>query len=415
MLLENCEASVRPTVLLPHFGQAAKGQNRWPRWAIECPLARLLLEGNSFSLFGLRRIGKSSVLFGIEELIRQEGSIPVRLELQGANRIEALVGKLVEACEKEGQRSLVDSLRSVYTSTNLRIPAAVRAVYQLISGAGEGNHESVAGPGDVLAYLEVALGPLAERLNQHEQKIILILDELPFFCQNLHGQGGAEPRHIAAFLSELRRWRGEGLTMLLAGSIGFHRLERDLGIDPNLFADLTHERLPPLDGEDAEKMVTALACGCQFDFWSEGHTRAVASTPPAAYPGFFHAIFLDLQRTVRKQALTVEQTADIAAQTTEKHLQENFFLQFDERLDYYQDGEKETAMKLFRMLKESPTPIAANKVATAYPEDWALPRKTKLLTALIQDDFLQKLADKQFAFATPMVAAWWAERDALNG
>lgn len=415
MPLQDCENRTYPTELLPHFGQSVKGQNRWPRWNIECPLASRLLDSNSLSLFGLRRIGKSSVLFGVEELIRQEGVIPVTLELQGSHRIEALVSKLVKACEKEQQHGLVDSLRNVYTSANLRLPAAVRAVYRLITGTGEGHQETIAGPADVLAYLEVALGPLAERLRQHDKKIILILDELPFFCQDLHGQGGAEPRHIAAFLSELRRWRGEGLTMLLAGSIGFHRLERKLGIDPNLFADLTHEPLPPLEADDAAAMVAALARGCRFGFWSEDHTQVVAATPPAAYPGIFQAIFLELQRAARKQPLNVEQTTALAARTTETHLQNNFFLQYDERLEYYEDSEQDAAMKLFRALSGGAAALAAQDLRAVFPNDWTLPRKTKLVTALVQDDFLQKLPGNRYAYATPMVAAWWAERDALNG
>jgi hypothetical protein len=191
MLLPECEGSDRPERLLPHCGQAARGENRWPRPDLECPIARLLLEGNSVSLFGLRRIGKSSLLVGIEELIRGAGAVPVTVELQGANRIETLVAKLVEACERQGERGLADGIRSQYTSAVLRMPAAVRAVYRLVTGGGDEHPGTQAGPKDVLDYLEVALGSLAERLQQSDRKIILILDELPCFCQDLQSQGGA--------------------------------------------------------------------------------------------------------------------------------------------------------------------------------------------------------------------------------
>jgi hypothetical protein len=65
MPLSDCENQARPDRVLPHDGQAVRGEHRWPCWDLECPIARLLLEGNSLSLFGLRRIGKSSLLLGI--------------------------------------------------------------------------------------------------------------------------------------------------------------------------------------------------------------------------------------------------------------------------------------------------------------------------------------------------------------
>lgn len=414
MALTGCEGSDRPEKLLPHYGQAARGENRWPRWDLECPIARLLLEGNSVSLFGLRRIGKSSLLVGIEDLVRKEGAVPVTVELQGANRIETLVAKLVEACERQGERGLADGIRSQYTSAVLRMPAAVRAVYRLVTGGGGDEHPGAqVGPKDVLDYLEVALGSLAERLKQSERPIVLILDELPFFCQDLHAQGGAEQRHVAAFLAELRRWRREGLTMLVGGSIGVHRLERDLGIDPNLFGDLNHEQLPPLTGADAAALVAALARGCAFAFWTSDHDRTVLAAPAAAYPAFFHSIFLELRRAARGRDLTVDETAAIAAAVTERQLQENFLPQFDHRLAYYEPAEAEVAMRLFRRLGQDPATLSAEELNAAFPEDWSLVPKTRLLHALKQDDFLRDIPGNRFAFATPLVAAWWAERGAL--
>lgn len=403
-----------PTEITPHYGLAATGAKRWPRWKTECEISSLLLAGNCVSLFGLRRIGKSSVLAGLEDLLREGGAVPVALSLQGAHRIEALVGKLVDACEKEKQTNLVDKIRDIYIGTTLRAPAAVRAAYRLFA-SGRETDESVAGAADVLSYLELALGPLGDRLREHDKRVVLILDELPFFCEDLNAQGGAQPRHITALITELRRWRDMGLTMLLSGSIGFHRLERNLGIDPNMFADFTHMQVPPLDGSEAEMMVLALAKGCRFAFWTEAHTAAVVAAPPAAYPSFFQSIFLALQLAAARNPLSVEDVAAIAVKTTDKQLENNFFPQFNRRLEYYEAAEQETAMKLFRIVAERQGRVEAKDLASIFGEEWTLPRRTKLLSALVQDDFLCKLDDKSIAFATPMVAAWWADTDALNG
>lgn len=222
MLPTDCDEHPQPTRLVPHYGQAAVGDSRWPRWDLECPIARLLLDGTSVSLFGLRRIGKSSLILGIEDLLRAGGAIPVTLELQGSHRIEHLVRKLVEACERGKAGTLAERIRKTYADASLAMPKGVRALFRLASGGGDGEREHPADPTAALEYLEVALGPLAAHLNQNEQRIVLILDELPFFCQDLQGQGGAQERHISSFLAELRRWRREGLTMLVCGSIGVH-------------------------------------------------------------------------------------------------------------------------------------------------------------------------------------------------
>ncbi len=414
MLLDHCEESAPSAELIPHYGQAAKGDSRWPRWDLECPIARLLLKGNSVSLFGLRRIGKSSLMLGIDELVRREGAQPVTLELQGANRIETLVGRLIQACEQQADRSLADGIRGLFTDAALKLPSRVRQVLQLWTCGPSKDQERHAGPKDVLEYLEAILGPISERLRRHDRKIVLILDELPFFCQELHDQGDTDSRHVAAFLTELRRWRDAGLAMLIAGSIGVHRLERNLGVDPNLFGDLNHERLPPLAKVDAEAMIAALARGCRFDFWTPEDTKAVLTAPPAAYPTFFQAIFLDLQRAARGRGLTPEVISGLAAETTERLLQQNFFPQFDNRLRYYAREEANVAMGMFRRFGD-PEEIPATALAEVFPQDWTLVQKTALLTALIQDDFLAKRPGNHFGFATPLAAVWWAERDALNG
>ncbi len=203
--------------------------------------------------------------------------------------------------------------------------------------------------------------------------------------------------------------------MLVGGSVGVHRLERDLGVDPNLFGDLSHEQLPPLEDEDAAALVAALAQGCGLPTWTAEHAASVLASPPAAYPAFFHAIFLDLQRAARGRGLTAEKTASLAAQATERLLQENFFPQFDHRLAYYDPTEAEVAMRLLRQLARAGEPISTETMGGEFPEDWTLVRKTRLLTALLQDDFICKLPGNRFDFATPLVSAWWGERDALAG
>lgn len=415
MLPSDCEDRHYPTRLVPHYGQAAVADSRWPRWDLECPVARLLEDGISASLFGLRRIGKSSLTVGIEELLREQGLVPVVVELQGANRIEDLVRRLVDACGKAGERPLLDGLRQVYAETRAWMPAALRTGFALAFGQDAGHRERPADPNAALDYVEVALGPLAERLRANERRIVLILDELPFFCQNLLGAGGAQARQVGAFLAELRRWRREGLTMLVCGSIGVHRLERDWELDPNLFGDLKHEKLPPLAPSQAAAMVAALARGCGLAGWTGEHTAAVLAAPPAAYPAFFQDAFIDLRRTGAGPAPSPEQTGERARAAAYQLMQENFARQFDHRLRYYAPPEPDVALAIFRRLAAADAPVPAAELAGAFPDDWPPARRSALMSALIEDDFLCRHPGQRFAFATPLVAAWWAERVAWGG
>jgi len=164
----------------------------------------------------------------------------------------------------------------------------------------------------------------------------------------------------------------------------------------------------------AREMVAALAGGCRFNFWSEDHTLAVAEIPPVAYPGFFQTIFLKLQEAGGIKSLTVDQATRIATEATEEHLNSNFFLQFDERLDYYQSEEQDIAMQLFQQLTRS-TSITRADLGNLFSDGWTLSRRTKLLTSLAQDDFIQQTQNQGFTWGTPLVEAWWKERDILNG
>ncbi len=413
LLPPDCEDFKYPTEVVPHYGQAAKERKRWPRWEFECHAARLLLEGNSVGLFGLRRIGKSSSMEGVTELLRKASVIPITIELQGSNCIEDLVSELVNACERQREPTIANNIRGIFTDTMIRLPATVINTLRIRTGGAANAQAKQATPRDVFDFLQTILGSIAERLRKSEQKIVLILDELPFFCQNLHQHSDAKAGDITAFLAELRRWRSAGLPMLIGGSIGVHRLERDLGIDPNLLGDLNYDQLHTLEKEEAAAMTDALAKGCQFSFWTPDYTTVILDTVPAAYPAFFHKIFLELRKEARLQKLSVEKTKTIAVATTEEVLQKNFFPQFDHRLRYYEKGDADVAKTLFRTLSKNNEDIEAKVLGKAFPKDWTLEQRSRILSALIQDDFLKKPSKNQYSFATPLVSMWWSEQNSL--
>ena len=88
-------------VLVPFYGNAVSGNQRFDRPALQNKLLRTLASSGGVKMFGLRRIGKSTLrLYVIEQM--KAASKPVAfVDAQGLKSIQDLLGELLGALPKE--------------------------------------------------------------------------------------------------------------------------------------------------------------------------------------------------------------------------------------------------------------------------------------------------------------------------
>ncbi|MGO9006501.1 MAG: hypothetical protein ACLQIQ_04025 [Beijerinckiaceae bacterium] len=390
---------MRPRILKRHYGGAAIGDHFWPRPDITDPMIATLLAGESIKLFGLRRTGKSSVVFEIERELNKSSRNPIYVDVQGFDRVDNLVGALAQALPADNALSKITGMLSssrVHRGTGLLARFSGRPLPETPS------------PRAILHQVELLKGDLNKLLAQQQGTIILLIDELPYLVDNML-KGGLKPSEVNGFLATLRSWRQDGkLPMLLTGSMGLSWLVRDREIAREHFNDLVHyEAPPPLIEPEARAMLLALTAA-EANPWLDKTMIDVALAESAAlYPSFLQYAFGRLKDHRAKSADDVRR---IYADHIRPGLDEDFYSQFDTRLGRYEDAEKSAARTMFRKLDAN----SGDSVHLSALAQIALTQNVDsddLLIALREDGFIRVDTRAGTAsFTSPLVATWWRSK-----
>src|ERR1700728_495502 len=99
--------------LPPHYGSGVSGDYFWPRPDIVDPLVGSLAEGQSHKMFGLRRIGKSSIMLEARRLLEQRQVVVAHVDVQDLNGLHNLLRDLLRSIPDQTFRaSLLSGLET---------------------------------------------------------------------------------------------------------------------------------------------------------------------------------------------------------------------------------------------------------------------------------------------------------------
>src|ERR1041385_4428618 len=383
----------KPKTLKRLYGGAATAEYYWPRPEITDPIVDALRSGESVSLFGLRRTGKSSALLEVQRVLRGEGKTVRYVDVQGKNRVDPIVASLVAALPTEHAGHKVTSALS-----GPRINKAIDLWNRIRGRESPGPLSPVA----TLHQVELIKGDLGALLAAQNRSIILIVDELPYLIVNML-DSGISIADVNSFLATLRAWRHEGkVPMLLAGSMGLQWLIRERGIARENFNDLVPYTTPsPLSDDEARAMVHALAVGNECEWMSDPIVEAIVAESAAKYPSFLQFAF---GRIKGHGARTVPDVVRIFEEVIRPSLDEDFYDQFDTRLARYATAEKQAARDVLRRIdKEFPNPVSLGAVDDLLASHDAAVRD-HLFLSLTEDGFVRDDTKvRTMAFSSPLV------------
>jgi hypothetical protein len=389
-----------PKRLKRHYGAAAMGEYYWPRPSLTDPMIDALQAGESVSLFGLRRTGKSSLLREIERVLGASGKVTRYVDVQGSSRVDPILSALLSAVPTTDAGS-----KLAHALSTPRINKAIDLWHRVT-----GKQSAVPlGPLAVLHQVELMRGDLRTLFAAQNRSIVLIIDELPYLIVNMLDAGIATA-DVNAFLATLRTWRHEGgVTMLLAGSMGLQWLVRERGIARENFNDLVPYATPqPLSDEDARAMLQALAAGENCDWMSDAIIDAILEETAAKYPSFLQFAF---GRIKGHAARTVADVARVFEEYIRPSLDEDFYDQFDTRLARYGNAEKQAARAVLRRLDDDhPTPVLLQEIdALLTSHDPSL--RDHLFLSLVEDGFVRvDTKGRTMTFTSPLVHTWWQSK-----
>jgi hypothetical protein len=291
MVARICTGETMNTPLRPHYGHAVSGDGFWPRSYCVNLAVETLRNGGSIALFGPRRTGKSSIMRETARILRDgRKHHPIEIDLQGRSGPASFAGKLIEEIPKP--------LRSKILTGWTKLGGIPPALLTLLTELSQ--RSSSALPSDrktealIREYWELLSETVHAQASGSIPKIVLFLDELPYFCEE-QIEKGVPVAAIDAFMATLRRWRQSGaIPMAIAGSIGIRHLVRAHGLRADHLNDLTPIAIEALPADDAVAMLAALAAHEKLDWWSATLGTAIVDGAPDLVPSYLQRAFAEV-------------------------------------------------------------------------------------------------------------------------
>jgi len=264
-------------------------------------------------------------------------------------------------------------------------------------------------PTAILHRIELLKGDLTELFAKQNGSIVLLIDELPFLIGNMLDRG-LKPADVNAFLATPRAWRQDGrVPMLLSGSIGLTWLIRERGVAREHFNDLIKSITPPpLDDDDARRMLKALALEEDCAWMTDDIIDVVLRESAVNYPSFLQFGF---GRLKDHKARTTDDVRRIFAQHIRQSLDEDFYAQFDTRINRFDAVDRAAARTVLRTVDASGDLPAALGAIDQVLEKHVDCDRDDLFVTLVEDGFLTiDTRARTAVFSSPLVRTWWQSK-----
>ena len=309
------------------YGNAVTGDERFSRPALEDRFMRALTSSSGIKMFGLRRIGKSTMRLYASECFEREGRAFAYIDGQGLHSLNDLISKLFQAMPPS--EGFMNRALSIVTA------GPVQSALQALAEGLE-LEETVTS-----AHWRLVSEAIRKAIRGNKVKPVLIIDEFSYLIKNMAekdeviGSGDADK-----LLASMREWRSEGMTMLLTGSIGLTRLARKHNLNLEHLNDLQPFSIPELTEKEAREFIKQATSKSEGK-WSDEHTECFLKETGVLYPCF---LVLGLLEINVSNPADIKDFPSIFADHVRPNLHNDFYNQFVARFKDYGDldrGERE--------------------------------------------------------------------------
>jgi len=359
-----------------------------------------LKEGNSLLVLGIRRTGKSSLLKEVARILNDDGYHIIEIDCQDSNKPSELFLEILKALPVDLFKKL-----TAYLKTLKSLPKDIIEVLNIESIKGFG--VDVQFDKKIRDYWIPISKSIEKILLNREEKIILFLDELPYFFENLtdpKNQGGYSEVEVKQILATLRSWRNEGIQMTLCGSLNISYFLSSKSISEKLLAGLNSIDINLFTDDEAKKLLKKLAKSRNITWITDKIAAKVIELVQDNVPFFIQTYFGFL--SLEKEC-SLERLEEIFETKVYPSLIKNFLYQFEERLENYSLKERKQVDIILDYI---------SKYDKASFEDIRIRNKTldlKVFHKLIIDEFIKPTRAGNCSFTLNIVKSWWKEKRGL--
>lgn len=377
-----------------NYGNAVTGDQRFERPELQDRLMRTLDHSAGVKMFGLRRIGKSTLRLYATEQLETQGRPVTAIDGQGLQSLSDFLARLFTAMPK-GEGFMNKALGLVSKGP---AQVALQAVAQ-----GTGHQDAV-----LSAYWQLVSAAIRKALESDTAKPILVIDEFTYLIGNLLKRPeGAQD--VDKLLAAMREWRAGGMTMLLTGSIGLTALARTHGVNVEHLNDLQPFTVPELTQEEAREFVRQ-ATRSSEGRWTAVHTKEFFAQSDILYPCFLVRGLLQLGVDNPPEPTDF---ARIFEDYVRSDLHEDFYGQFNRRFMAYKglpnDEQERLILPALKAIFEADEPVSQDALMCEPPftrVDLAV-----ALGMLHEDGFIQPRerpgGERFWRSGSSLASAWW--------
>ncbi|MBS4098086.1 MAG: hypothetical protein KGZ83_14745 [Sulfuricella sp.] len=360
-----------------------------------------LAEGRSVLIVGLRRIGKTWLMGEVGARLENSGREVIWLDVQDLPEPGHFYLELLGALPKGWRERLISAIAHTRTMPT-RLLNGIREHIGKFSVAGQGA-EFRQGLADYAGPLSSAI---EEIIAQGGPLPILVIDELPFFLENLL-ERGYPAEEIRRLLATLRSWREKGLPMLIGGSISLEHLLESIQVPRTVLGGLKPIRVHPFTLDEARQFLLAQASEHARTMLDEASCDLILEHIPDHIP-FLLRVVLDNFHAVHVQ----KELEAFLANDVLPEIHRSFFTQFDERLSLrFDESEQQMVKRLLDYLCKT------GEASLTDFENLPLPHPGKLGAVLAKmqlDDFVMETPQMRYRFSLELLRRWWCGRRGIK-
>ena len=362
--------------------------------------------GKHTLLTGQRRMGKTSVAQELGRRFEDQGWVFLFTDVEGASCAEDVIASIAEVVHpiRPVSSRLATAMRRWFTGKIDEVSAFEFRI-KIRAGLSDSTWRQ---------YGRQLIGECAE----HENPILLVIDELPIFLTRVLRQddGARRADEFLSWLREVVQGLDTGsLVLVVSGSIGLEPLVRRLGI-PDRINHLDPFRLGPWDRQVSVDCFNLLAKSQGLpveDGVAEAVYDALGTGIPHHVQSFF-ARLMEFSIMNGRGRIALEDVPTVYRATLLGPSGQNDLVHYETRLKEGLENERYTiAMEI---LAESATqgrfaPSARRCLERLYApvvED-ASSHITDVLDVLVHDGYLEATEDG-FRFQSRLLKDWWAAR-----
>ena len=388
-------------------GRWVTGDNFFDRELELQTLGTLVRGGNHVLLTGQRRMGKTSIARELGRRLETAGWTFLFVDVEGATCAEEVVAEIAKAAYpvRGMLRSFVNTMGR-WLGDNVQEISAGEFAVKVRAGLNTGTWRRDG-------------ATLLRDCADHNQSVLLVIDELPIFLKRVLDDDG-DKRRVDEFLSWLRgtfqSLSNNSPVLLLSGSIGLEPLVKRLGM-PDRINYLYPFRLGPWTREASVACLERLASSCALNI-EAGVAAAVYEKLGIGVPHHVQSFFARLRDSaiMRQQGrVTVADVEHVYRNELLGPSGQNDLVHYETRLkegleeDNYALAMEVLAEAATRDVFTGDARRGLERLYTSVTSD-ASSRIADTLDVLEHDGYLEKTEDDGYRFPSGLLKDWWSAR-----